>query len=264
MGISSLHVMVEKMSHSAQKNVLIPLPATDFDPSESAIPWKILTQRGVQVCFSTPDGNPAQCDQRMLSGNGLGIFSPLLAADKNARTAYQQMERSKEFRNPLGWSQAQQKDWSGLLLPGGHAPGMKPYLESDVLQKLVAEFFISNKPVAAICHGVLLAARSQINGVSVLKNRKTTALLARQELMAWALTCLWLKNYYRTYPVTTEKEVRSCLSSSNDFLSGPLTLKRDSLDNLKAGFTVCDENYLSARWPGDAHKFAVDFSAMLF
>ena len=29
------------------------------------------------------------------------------------------------------------------------------------------------------------------------------------------------------------------------------------------GFTVRDGNWLSARWPGDAHRFASEFVAML-
>jgi hypothetical protein len=37
---------------------------------------------------------------------------------------------------------------------------LRPYLESPVLQRVVSEFFEADKPVAAICHGVLLVGRS--------------------------------------------------------------------------------------------------------
>ena len=58
---------------------------------------------------------------------------------------------------------------------------MRAYLESSLLPKLVAAFFTADKPVAAICHGVLLAARSRsADGKSVLYGRRTTAL-------TWAL-----------------------------------------------------------------------------
>ena len=83
------------------------------------------------------------------------------------------------------------------------------------------------------------------------------------ELSAWTLTRLWLKNYYRTYPVTVEAEVSAALANTKDFIKGPISLTRDSPDNLAAGFTVQDGNYLSARWPGDAHRFATEFVAML-
>jgi protease I len=114
------------------------------------------------------------------------------------------MSRSAEFLKPLRWSDASSPEFDGLLLPGGHAPGMREDLESSILQTLVAEFFAAEKPVGAICHGVVLAARSKVKKnvgdapPSVLFGRKTTALLAIQELLAWGLTCAWLGDYYRT------------------------------------------------------------------
>jgi protease I len=83
------------------------------------------------------------------------------------------------------------------------------------------------------------------------------------ELGAWALTCLYLGDYYRTYPLTVEEEVRGVLGRPEDFITGPPSLARDGPERLDAGFTVRDGNYLSARWPGDAHRFARDVAAML-
>ena len=140
---------------------------------------------------------------------------------------------------------------------------MKPYLESNILQSVVTEFFAAEKSVGAICHGVVLVARSLVGSKSVLYGRRTTALLASQELTAWALTRFWLGQYYRTYPQTVEAEVRSVLKNENDFLKGPSPLFRDEINKLDRGFVVHDGNYISARWPGDAHKFAVDFLAVL-
>jgi putative intracellular protease/amidase len=39
---------------------------------------------------------------------------------------------------------------------------MREYLESEVLQRLIGAAFADGIPVAAICHGVVLAARSVI------------------------------------------------------------------------------------------------------
>ena len=61
-------------------------------------------------------------------------------------------------------------------------------------------------------------------------------------------------------------ELISHLRSPNDYDPGPgypIPLARDEDGHLEAGFTVRDDNYLSARWPGDAHRFAEDFAAML-
>jgi protease I len=244
--------------------VLIPLPSHDFDPTETGVPWCLLRARGHNVVFATPDGKPAQADPKMVTGVGLGLLAPLLRADAVGRAAYSAMTQSAEFQHPISHAEIAGANFDALLLPGGHAPGMRQYLESEQLQSAAAEFFAQNKPVSAICHGVLLAARSRgHDGKSVLFGRKTTALTKTMELAAWALTRVYLGDYYRTYPVTVEDEVRASLANADDFVAGPVALRRDSPDRPDSGFTVRDRNYLSARWPGDAHRFGAEFAAML-
>ena len=244
--------------------VLMPLPRQDFDPTETGVPWCRLSERGHRVVFATPDGAPGAADPRMVTGQGLGLLAPLLRADAQGRGAYEAMSRSPDFQRPLSYDQIELGAVDALLLPGGHAKGMRPYLEAAALQRAIAAFFAAGKPVGAICHGVLLAARSLgTGGRSVLYGRKTTGLTKRMELSAWAITCLYLGDYYRTYPTTVEDEVRGALARREDFIPGPGGLGRDSPTRLGTGFTVRDGNYLSARWPGDAHRFASDFAAML-
>lgn len=244
--------------------ILMPLPSTDFDPTESAVPWRLLKQHGHEFVFATPDAKSAVTDKRMIDGNGLGLLRPFLMADKNARTAYAEMQQSPEFLSPLSHENIDIKSFDAILLPGGHAQGMKPYLESSRLQNCIAEHFSSGKPTAAICHGVVLAARSRdSNGKSILHGFKTTALLQKQEMLAWQLTRAWLGNYYRTYDQSVQAEVTAALAIHSDFIEGPMPLTRDTENNLKPGFVVRDRHYLSARWPGDAHTLAHELQKML-
>lgn len=243
--------------------VLIALPTTDFDPTEAGVPWQWLTRLGHDVRFATPAGRPATADPRMLDGRGLGAWKRLLRADRHGRAAYAEMQRDAAYRDPWSYTRAASAAFDGLLLPGGHAPGMREYLESPVLQELVANAFATDLPVGAICHGVVIAARARrSDGRSVLHGRRTTALTRVLELSAWALTP-WLGNYYRTYPRTVQAEVIAALATPADFAVGPLALLRDAPSSLRRGFTVRDGNYLSARWPGDAHRFAAEFAALL-
>jgi putative intracellular protease/amidase len=244
--------------------LLIPLPSRDFDPTEAAVPWKTLTARGHEVVFATPDGRPAQADLRMLTGEGLGPWKAVLRADEKGRSAHAAMSAASAFRDPLPYGELRQGDFDALLLPGGHAPGMRPYLESAVLQSLVAAAFEAGQPVGAICHGVVLAARSRRpDGRSVLHGRRTTALTRQMELTAWALTGLWLGRYYRTYPMPVQDEVTAALARPEDFQAGPTSLLRDDPAHLERGFVVQDGAYLSARWPGDAHRFADAFALLM-
>jgi protease I len=244
--------------------ILIPLPTQDFDPTETAVPWFELSRRGHQLVFATPDGNMAKADSRMVHGSGLGPWKHLLRADANGRAAYSAMIKDPAFRQPWDYQRAASERIDGLVLPGGHAPGMREYLESRAVQDIVTRAFERSIPVGAICHGVIVAARSKFkNGHSVLFGRKTTALTRNLELTGWILTVAWLGNYYRTYPETVQDEVTAALAEATDFEAGPLALLRDSPSHLDRGFTVRDGNYLSARWPGDAHRFAVDYANML-
>lgn len=278
--------------------ILIPLPRCDFDPSEVAVSWRTLHDAGHQVIFATPDGQVTVADELMISGMGLDpwgrlpglnrlcLVGLLLRADADARKAYAALQQDAAFRTPLRWDALDATTFDGLLLPGGHrARGMREYLESPLLQALVAAFFAADKPVAAICHGVLLAARSRsADGKSVLFGRRTTALTWALERKAWAtarITRYWDPHYYRTYReapgqpagyMSVQQEVTRALAAPTDFLDVPRDapdyrrktngLTRDSERDASPAFVVRDGNYLSARWPGDVHRFAREFSAM--
>jgi putative intracellular protease/amidase len=280
--------------------ILIPIPAQDFDPTEAAVSWQILQSLGHTVIFATPDGETGRADEMMVSGQGLDLWGfipvlrrlPLLGllmrADRNGRRAYAAMTDDPRFKAPLRWADIDAVKFDGLLLPGGHrARGMRPYLESRVLQRVVAAFFAADKPVAAICHGVLLVARSIPNGTgkSVLHGRKTTALtwpLESAAASAGRIIRFWDPFYYRTYRdeagqspgyMSVQAEVTRALEKPGDFLDVPQGspnyrrktsgLHRDTLDDSSPAFVVQDGNYVSARWPGDAHTFAKTFAALV-
>jgi len=242
--------------------VLIPIPSFGFDPTETAVPWKILRDHHHEVVFATPDGKPGQADPRMVTGKDLFIFASILRANEDAVRAYREMEQSQEFQHPISYEAMMARTFDAVLLPGGHHPGVKEYLESRQVQAKVIEMAERGKPIGAICHGVLVLARSRAVGRSLLYGKKTTALTKPQELAAWWMTRAWLANYYRTYPETTvEDEVRQ--AEPKEFDRGPWSMTRDSPDNRAAGFTVRDGSYLFARWPGDAHRFGTEFAELV-
>jgi protease I len=247
------------------KNILIPLPLSDFDPTETSIPFKLLKEAGHIIVFSTPNGLIAQADPIMVTGKGLGILKGFFMARHDAVIAYKKMIESQEFKNPIPYSEIKSLNFDALLLPGGHAKAIREYLESNILQSICIEFMQKNKLVAAICHGVVLLARSKDQqGRSILCGRKTTALLKKQERLAFNITRLWMGNYYLTYPDTTvEDEVTELLENAKDFIQGPTPIGKDSLNNLKSGYSLIDGNYISARWPGDIYSFSANILTKL-
>jgi putative intracellular protease/amidase len=244
--------------------VLIPVPDRDFDVTEVAVPWRLLTRAGQRVVFCSERGDaPPQADPLLLTG----VIFGRLGAEPQACAFYRELEEAEEFRRPLAWGAIDFADYDALLLPGGHAPGMRQYLGSTRLQQQVAAFFALGRPVGAICHGVLLLARSTdpATGRSVLYDRTTTCLAKYQERSAYLLTGWKLGRYYRTYPAYVEDEVKSRLRDpARQFRRGPLALtRRDSETDSTPAFVVTDGHYVSARWPGDAYTFARTFQRLL-
>jgi putative intracellular protease/amidase len=240
-----------------RRRVLIPLPDRDFDVTEVAVPWRMLTRAGHDVVFATEAGGSAPaCDPLLLTG----VLFGQLGAEPEPKQFYAELEQSPEFKSPIAWKSIDATDFDALVLPGGHAPGMRQYLGSDLLQSKVAEYVATGRPLAAICHGVLVLARANDpkTGRSVLAQRRTTCLPKYMERSAYLLTFWKLGKYYRTYPAYVEDEVRRALDEPDaQFVRGPRVLtKRGTADDDGPAFVVEDDNYVSARWPGDAYLFS--------
>ncbi|MBA3820132.1 MAG: DJ-1/PfpI family protein [Deltaproteobacteria bacterium] len=241
--------------------VLVPLPDRDFDVTEVAVPWQLLREAGHDVVFATQTGATPACDPLLITGVVFGK----LGAEPAAIACYRELEHAPRFVAPLAWSACDPAAFDALFLAGGHAPGMRQYLGSAQVQQLTATFFERGAPVAAICHGALVAARAKrADGRSVLHGRRTTCLPKYMERAAFLATFWRRGRYYRTYPAYVEDEVRAALAVEGDFERGPRELsRRGTRGDDTAAFVVEDGSYISARWPGDAYLIAKRLIAQL-
>lgn len=241
--------------------VLVPLPDRDFDITEVAVPWRLLTDAGHEVTFATRSGMVAAGDPRLIDG----VIFGQLGADPEPISFYRQLLDAPAFRSPASWVDLDVAGFDGLLLPGGHAPGMRQYLGDAALQHQVVRFWTLERPVAAICHGVLVLARSidPVTGRSVLAGRRTTCLTRWQERLAYSLTWWKLGRYYRTYDAYVQDEVQAAVGPEGSFERGPIGSRRGTATDDGPAFVVEDGRYLSARWPGDAYLLARRFLALL-
>jgi putative intracellular protease/amidase len=235
--------------------VWMPLPDRDFDTTEVAVPWRVLRDAGHEVVFATERGGSAPaCDPKLISG----VIFGKLGAEREPIAFYRELEQAPEFQAPVAWGDIEPEAFDGLILAGGHAPGMRQYLGSAELQAKVQAFWALDRPVGAICHGVLVLARS-----GVLGNSRTTCLPKPMERGAYLLTAWRHRRYYRTYPAYVEDEVVAALDDRKQFDGGPPALRRGTATDHRHAFVVEDGRYVSARWPGDAYLFAQRFEALL-
>jgi putative intracellular protease/amidase len=227
------------------KRILIPLPDTDFDLTEVAVPWKLFSDKYHKVVFATENGNRAFCDPKLITG----VIFGQLGASREAIEFYRELEKQRVFLYPIRYDEINPVDFDLLVLPGGHAPGMRQYLENTLLQQKVLQFFKLNKLVGSICHGAIVLARTidPDTGKSIIHKRKLTGLTWKLERLAYWLTAWKLGRYYRTYPKYVQDEVKEALSKSSNFKTGGRQFKP---------FVCVDGNLVTARWPKDAYLFA--------
>ena len=172
---------------------------------------------------------------------------------------------------------------------------MRQYLEGSFPfpgQRFVADFFDADKPVAAICHGVVLAARSisPRTGKSVLSRPKTTTALTwtleksrmvQHEILWASLESRLLSHVHgiegtpgtgrataASRPKSAVRWLRPRISAMFQKMPPIISRKtsglfRDSSLDDRPAWVVRDGRYVSARWPGDAHSFAAAFAAVL-
>ena len=227
------------------KKILIPLPDHDFDLTEVSVPWKLFKQKGYEIVFATEQGTRAYCDPKLITG----VIFGQLGATKEAISFYREMERSPEFLHPIKYYEINPADYGLLHLPGGHAPGMRQYLESSILQQKVLRFFKLSKPVGSICHGAIVLARTidPETKKSVVYNYKLTGLIKSLERLAYYITFWKLGKYYRTYPAYVEDEVKSVLIDPKNFMHG---------HSQNTPYVCVDRNLITSRWPKDAFVYA--------
>lgn len=109
--------------------------------------------------------------------------------------------------------------------PGGKMRVLIPLPDTDfgptevavpwrILREQVARFWALGRPVGAICHGVLVLARTvdPATGRSLLADRQTTCLPKYLERLSYLVTGWRLGRYYRTYPAYVEDEVKAALA----------------------------------------------------
>jgi putative intracellular protease/amidase len=230
------------------------------DPTETAVAFTRWEAAGFDMAIATEHGKIPKCDSLML----YGMTQKLLGATKAVVDLYHAMEKSSVMNNPLSWTDPafSLDKYDVVFLPGGHDKGMQQIIDSTSLHSHLASYFPKTrknvdgekKVMVAICHGVMVLARTKIPGSdkSILHDVKTTTLPAFMEGSAFWGTRLFLGDYYKTYGAcgeSVEVSVRSALDSPKKQWCG---------SNGLTPFVVEDEqyNYVSARFPGDAEAMS--------
>ncbi len=121
---------------------------------ETMVPFQMLEMVGYEVHAVCP-------------GKKKGQFVKTAIHDFEGDQTYSE-KPGHNFTLNYSFDKVNVSDYAGLVLPGGRAP---EYLRlNEKVLEMVRHFFTTNKPVAAICHGIQI-----LTAANVVKGRKLTA-----------------------------------------------------------------------------------------
>jgi len=244
---------------TAPIRVLLPLPALGYEATEAGVPWKVMTDAGIEVVIATPDGKPATADITTATGEGLGWLGPFFRAAKVSRNAWEAFTASEAYRAPIAFDAIDIDAFDAVCIPGGHHHAMIPYLENERLQARIADFYAAGKLVAAICHGVLMAARCRRpDGRSILAGHTVTVVPGHVEPLIQRLCAKKMGDprFGYLYDLTAEEEVRELMAGEGELVVKRMPLLKDAPGKEHRGLVFVDGNVLTGRMPHDTWTFA--------
>ena len=280
--------------------VLIPIPQRDFDPTEVAVSWEVLTRLGHEVVFATPVGETAAGDELMLTGRGprsVGVGAG--TAKSGARRACPRRQRRRTHGVCSGCARARSSAPGpvGVGRAGGRGrtdPAGRPPCAGDARLPRERATAVARGggvpprdarrrdlprgaargpqhrpedlevgPLRPPHHGLDVGA-----GANGMAGRPDQPLLGSPLLPDLRRAPRPARGY-----MSVQAEVTRALAAPEDFLDVDPSetdarrkrggRSRDTLDDARPAFVVQDGNYTSARWPGDAHTFARRFAESL-
>ena len=85
------------------------------------MPGKALARAGHEMVFATAEGAPPSCDRLLIDG----VFFGQLGSEPDPKAFYEELLASAERNAPV-----RHEDFDAAWFAGGHAKGMRPYLDS--------------------------------------------------------------------------------------------------------------------------------------
>lgn len=137
----------------AAKKILL-LLGDYVEDYEAMVPFQALTMLGHTVDAVCPDKRAGQSVATAVH-------------DFEGEQTYSE-KRGHNFALNATFTEIKPEDYDALVIPGGRAP---EYLRTDArVREIVAHFAQANKPIAAICHGVLV-----LTALGLVKGRRCQA-----------------------------------------------------------------------------------------
>lgn len=148
--------------------------------AELAHPYWIFSEAGYTVDIASPDGGPLQFDG----------FSDPEDASRYAAFDYVSLGFKKDpakmelVKHSLRLADVNMDDFKAIFVCGGQGP-MYTFIDNQPLHEFFTRFYLTGKPVAAICHGTCILLKAKLpNGKFLVEGKRWTGFAASEEQYA--------------------------------------------------------------------------------
>ncbi|RNL50705.1 type 1 glutamine amidotransferase domain-containing protein [Pedobacter jejuensis] len=144
---------------------------TGFWSEELAAPYYTLTDKGIDVVLASVKGGQPPIDPKS--------EDPSFQTDTTSRMDKDTILLEK-LKNTTPLAEVKMEDYDAVFYPGGHGP-LWDLAESATSQKLIADFYTANKPVAFVCHAPGVLKDVKVNGEFLVNGKNVTGFTNTEE-----------------------------------------------------------------------------------
>lgn len=138
-------------------------------------PYYHFIDKKFEVTLASPKGGEPPVDPRSKLTENITSSNRRFEDDKQALQAFQ-------FTGKL--SNIKAADFDAIFYPGGHGP-MWDLANDEFNAELLLDFFRTNKPIGAICHGPAALLKAAEKEPSILQGREVTAFSNAEEKLVF-------------------------------------------------------------------------------
>ncbi|KAK5102306.1 hypothetical protein LTR70_000091 [Exophiala xenobiotica] len=173
--VSDAHSFPMKKTSGADAGKTVDQPSGYF-LMELAKPLGKLLNAGYEVTFASPEGQEPTPDP---NSESLMAFAGNFYERQRENELIERMKKENGFSRPRKFSEISDQElegFSGVFIPGGHAP-LADLGDNKELGRILEHFHGKQKPTATICHGpyAFLSTRASSGGDFAYKGYRITS-----------------------------------------------------------------------------------------
>lgn len=199
---------------------------------EVSAPYFVFKEVGADITFASPDGGQVPLDPKSQG---------IIIATRSTKRFLKDEEAMNYLSHSMVLAEIKADDYDAVFLPGGHGP-LWDLADNKNLKQLLEAFYNDDKPIGAVCHGVVgLVSLQNDKGESLVKGKQLTCFSNSEEESA-GLT--------RVVPFLLETKLRSLgalYSKGADYVS----------------HVVADGNIITGQNPASSEEVAKKLVALV-